>query len=263
MSTVDRMAPQGNRHAPVTAVTGLGTAELRPDPAHEQAWTLLVDGVPQSYVDLADPEHLDFGYLTLIGVALRRVAPARVPLTVLHLGGGGLSLPRLLDHLRPGSAQRVVERDAELAALVNRVLPPPPGVELVIGDARERLEAEPAGRYDVIVSDVFEGPWPPAHVTTTGYAEAARRALRPDGLLIVNVADEPPLAHTRTQVATLRAVFPDVRAMSSAGMLRGSRAGNVVLLAGAAVNDLIGPLATGPEWEDFAAGARPRLDEPV
>lgn len=257
------MAPHGNRRAPVAAETVSGIVELRPDPAFPQAWALLVNGVAQSYVDLADPEHLDFGYLTLIGVVLRRAAPGGVPLTVLHLGGGGLALPRLLDHLRPGSAQRVVERDADLAALVTRLLPPPAAIEIVIGDARERLEAEEPGRYDVIVSDVFEGAWPPRSVTTTGYAEAARRALKPDGLLVVNVADVPPLAHTATQVATLRAVFPDVRACASAGMLRGRRAGNVILLAGAAVRPSIGPLVTGPDWEDFAIGAKALLDEPA
>jgi spermidine synthase len=257
------MAPQGNRRATVAAETASGIVELRPDPAWSRAWTLLVNGVAQSYVDLADPEHLDFSYLTLIGVVLRRCAPAGVPLTVLHLGGGGLALPRLLDHLRPGSAQRVVERDADLAALVTRLLPPPPAIEIVIGDARERLTAEEPGRYDVIVSDVFEGARPPRSVTTTGYAEAARRALKPDGLLVVNVVDVPPLEHTATQVATLRAVFPEVRASASAGMLRGERAGNVILLAGTTIRPAVGPLITGPEWEDFAIGAMPLLDAPA
>lgn len=247
----------------MAAETASGLVELRPDVAYPRAWTLLVNGVAQSYVDLDDPEHLDFGYLTLIGVVLRRCAPAGVPLAVLHLGGGGLALPRLLDHLRPGSAQRVVERDAELAALVTRLLPPPPAVELVIGDARQRLTAEEPGRYDVIISDVFEGDSPPRSVTTTGYAEAARRALKPDGLLVVNLTDVPPLAHTATQVATLRAVFPDVRAVASAGMLRGERPGNIVLLAGAAIRPQIGPLVAGPEWEGFAIGAKPLLDEPA
>ena len=156
MSTVDRMAPEGNPRATVHLRTGLGSVQLRPDPRRPAGWTLLVDGVPQSYVDLADPTYLDFSYLTLIGVVLRRVAPAGVPVTALHLGGGGLSLPRLLAHLRPGSEQRVVERDPELAALVTRLLPVPAGIELVIGDAREKLESEEPERYDVIVSDVFD-----------------------------------------------------------------------------------------------------------
>ena len=49
------MGPHGNRRAPVRAPVTFGEAELRPDPARPQGWTLLLDGVPQSYVDLADP----------------------------------------------------------------------------------------------------------------------------------------------------------------------------------------------------------------
>ena len=37
-----------------------GVASLEPDRRRERGWTLLVDGVPQSYVDLADPTHLEF-----------------------------------------------------------------------------------------------------------------------------------------------------------------------------------------------------------
>jgi spermidine synthase len=256
------MAPHGNRRATVAVAVESGIAELRPDPARPRAWTLLVNGVPQSYVDLDDPTRLEFGYLVRAAAVLRSVTPARVPLSVLHLGGGGLALARFLDHARPGSAQRVIERDAALVALVRRMLPPPAAVEIVVGDARERLEAEQAGRYDVIVADVFEGAWPPITVTTTGFAAAARRALVPAGLLVMNVTDVPPLAHTRIQVATLRAEFPDVRAMTEPGMLRGRRAGNVVLVAGAAVPDRIGPVAPAAELHAFTAGAQARLDAP-
>jgi spermidine synthase len=256
------MAPHGNRRAPVTAAVAYGIAELRPDPARPRAWTLLVDGVPQSYVDLDDPTRLEFGYLLSAAAVLRSAAPARVPLSVLHLGGGGLALPRFLDHIRPGSAQRVVERDGELVALVRRMLPVPAAVQILVGDARECLETAEPGRYDVVVADVFTGAWPPVSVTTTGFAEAARRALRPDGLLVMNVTDVPPLSHTRVQVATLRAVFADVRAVADPQMLGGKRAGNVVLVAGAAVPDRIAPVIPAADLRAFAAGAQARLDAP-
>ncbi|MEV6492541.1 fused MFS/spermidine synthase [Actinoplanes sp. NPDC051633] len=256
------MAPEGNRRATVAAAVTHGIAELRPDPARPRAWTLLLDGVPQSYVDLDDPTRLGFGYLISAAAVLRSMTSALVPLEVLHLGGGGLALPRFLDHIRPGSAQRVVERDGELVALIRRMLPPPAAVQIVVGDARRCLETEGAGRYDAIVVDVFEGASAPVSVGTTGFAEAARRALRPDGLLVMNVTDVPPLAHTRIQVATLAAIFADVRAMAEPQMLRGRRAGNIVLVAGAAVPDRIPALVPAAELRAFAAGAQARLDEP-
>ena len=47
LSRVTGMATHGNRRAPLRAALTAGQAELRPDPEFPQAWTLLVDGVPQ------------------------------------------------------------------------------------------------------------------------------------------------------------------------------------------------------------------------
>jgi hypothetical protein len=41
------------------AVTG-GTAELLADADRNGSWMLLVNGTPQSHVDLDDPAHLEF-----------------------------------------------------------------------------------------------------------------------------------------------------------------------------------------------------------
>lgn len=258
------MARRSNRRATVTEAVGFGVAELRPDPAFPRAWTLLVDQVPQSYVDLADPAHLRFDYLQRLAAVLRSCAPARVPLEVLHLGGGALALPRFLDHLRPGSAQRVVERDGALVDLVARVLPPPAAVQVIVGDARDQVERAEPGRYDVIVVDVFDRAAMPGSVATAGFAAAARRALRPGGLLAMNVTDVPPLSWTRLRVATVRSVFAEVCLLAGPAFLRGRRAGNAVLVAGDALGALPSRLSAvhGPELAQFTGGAKPRLDEP-
>ena len=258
------MAPHGNRRATIVATVGFGVAELRPDPRHPQAWTLLVDGVPQSYVDLADPTRVGFGYLALLGSLVRLWPPVRVPLRVLHLGGGGLTLARLIDHLRPGSAQRVIERDRPLLDLVRRVLPPPAAAELVVGDARAELAAAGPGGWDVVVADVFEGGWMPDRLATTGFASAARRALRPGGLFLMNLTDVPPLSRTRVQAATLRSVFADVGLLGERDFVRGRKAGNAVFAAADDLGDL--PRRTGavhgPALDAFSMGATARLDEP-
>jgi spermidine synthase len=256
------MAPHGNRRATVAARTGFGVAELKPDPARPRAWTLFVDGVPQSYVDLDDPDHVAFDYLARLLLVVRLWAAPRVPLKVLHLGGGAMTLARAIASARAGSAQTVVDRDGDLLALVSRVLPAPAGVEVVIGDARAHLEELSERVYDVIVADVFEGAWMPDSVATTGFAAAARRALRPRGLLAMNVTDVPPLSHTRIQVATLQSVFADVAVLADPAVLRGRKAGNAVLVAADTLSDL--PVRAGalhgPELTTFRAGARARLD---
>ncbi len=84
---------------------------------------LMVDGTPQSYVDLDDPLYLEFEYVRRLGHILDLAAPAGQPLQVLHLGAGALSLARYVAATRPGSSQLAVESDAELVALVRRRLP--------------------------------------------------------------------------------------------------------------------------------------------
>ncbi|MGK5681945.1 spermidine synthase [Actinoplanes sp. URMC 104] len=240
-------------------------AELRPDPARPRGWTLLVDGVPQSYVDLADPEHLEFPYVQELGRVVRLWRPARAAPRVLHLGGGALTLPRLIAHRLPDAEQVVVERDAGLLTLVERFLPFPASITVEVGDARTRLEQAAEATYDLMIVDVFEGAAMPASVSTVGFAEAARRALRPGGLLAVNLTDVPPLAHTRIQTATVSAVFGNPVVLGPAAVLRGRRAGNVILLAGNVPMIKAGKherVVRGPESANFASGARARLDEP-
>jgi len=183
----------------------LGTAELVPDVDRRSGWTLFVDGVPQSYVDIADPEWLEFEYVRRLASVLDTAAEPGAGLRVLHLGGGALTLPRYVAAARPGSVQRVVERDAALTALIRRVLPLPRGADLRVraGDGREVVEASAAGRYDVVVADVYGGARMPGRFTTVEFARAVARVLRPAGRYAVNLADGPPLAFARGQVATL------------------------------------------------------------
>lgn len=100
-----------------------GLAELVADPDRPRAWTLLLDGTPQSHVDLDDPAHLEFEYVRRIGHLIDQAAPSGLPLRVLHLGAGGLTLARYVAATRPGSAQLAVESDGALAELVRRHLP--------------------------------------------------------------------------------------------------------------------------------------------
>jgi hypothetical protein len=147
---------------------------------------------------------------------------------------------------------------------VSRFLPFPPSIEVTVGDARQAIEAADAGSYDLIIVDVFEGAAMPASVSSTGFAAAARRALREKGLLAINLTDVPPLAHTRIQVATLGTAFGNVVFYGDAAMLRGRRAGNLILLAGNVPMIKVGNherTVRGADLAKFAGGAKPRLDE--
>ncbi|HYB49206.1 MAG TPA: fused MFS/spermidine synthase [Streptosporangiaceae bacterium] len=253
--------------------TSHGRAELLRDADRRAAWILLVDGVPQSHVDLDDPEHLEFEYVRRLGHVIDTAAPAAHPLRVLHLGAGALTLARYVAATRPGSRQLAVDIDAPLVDLVRLRLPlRRVRVRVGVGDARAVLERQPAASFDVVIADVFAGGRTPAHLTSAEFAAAVRHALRGPGVFAANVADGAPLAHARAQVATARAVFGDVCLIAEPGVLRGRRFGNLVLAAGpgplpvaaltrlAAADPMPGRVLHGEDLVRFAAGAKPVSD---
>ncbi len=246
-----------------------GTAELLQDADRDSGWELDVDGVPQSYVDLADPTHLEFEYVRLVGDVLDLLPDG--PLDVLHLGGGGCTLPRYVAATRPGSRQLVVESDAALVELV-RVQLGTQGFRLRVGDAREELARLEDGSSDAVVGDVFVGAALPPHTSTVEHLAQVRRVLRPGGTYVVNVADGPPLAFARAQVAGLRTLFPHVVLLADPGVLRGRRFGNVVLAGSALPLPLDGlrrraaraagtaRVVADEDLTAFVAGAKPVTD---
>jgi spermidine synthase len=256
-----------------TPVAG-GTAELLADADRDGCWMLLVEGTPQSHVDLDDPAHLEFEYVRRMGHVLDLAADEGRPLDVVHLGGGALTLPRYVAVTRPGSRQRVVEADQKLTELVRAHLPLPRGARIRVraADARAGLAALPAASAAVVLCDVFAGARTPAHLTSLEFAADARRVLRPGGTYAVNVADGPPLRFARGQAATLRAVFRHVCLLAEPGTLRGRRFGNLVAVASdaplpiaaltrrCAGDPMPSRVVAGAELDGFVGSARPVHD---
>lgn len=222
-----------NEPIPVLRAVDGGTAKLMPDVDRQRAYLLTVDGAPQSYVDLDDPTHLEFEYVRRLAHVVDHAAGEGEPLTVLHLGGGALTLPRYIAATRPGSRQDVVESDAGLVSLVEEHLPLPDdcGVTVHRADARTWVEAAPPASADLLIADVFGGSRVPAHLTTLAYARAAERVLRPAGVYAANLADGAPFTFLRSQLATFAAVFAELALVAEPSVLRGRRFGNAVLLA--------------------------------
>lgn len=217
--------------AVVETVDG-GLAELMPDRDRARAWTLLIDGAPQSHVDLDDPAYLSFEYQRRLGHVIDLAAPPGRSVHAVHLGGGAFTLARYVAATRPRSTQQVVERDAALVQLVRRELPLDPGARIRVrsADAREGLAKVPDGWADLVITDVFSGARTPAHLTSTEFLADVRRVVKPGGWYAANLADGPPLAHLRGQIATAAAVFPHLALVADAAVLRGKRFGNAVLV---------------------------------
>ena len=257
-----------------TTVSG-GTAELLADADRDGSWMLLVNGTPQSHVDLDEPVHLEFEYVRRMGHVLDLAGEPGAALDVVHLGGGALTLPRYVSVTRPGSRQRVVEIDQPLTDLVREYLPLPRGARIRVraDDARVGLAATRPDSADVVICDVFAGARTPAHLTTTEFAAEVHRVLRPGGTYAANVADGPPLRFARAQVATLRAVFAHVCLLAEPGTLRGRRFGNLVAVASdselpidgylrrCAKDPMPARVVYGGDLDRFAGTARPVHDD--
>ncbi|MFD9216341.1 spermidine synthase [Streptomyces sp. NPDC087659] len=215
----------------VEAVDG-GLAELVPDRDRPRGWTLLIDGAPQSHVDLDDPGLLTFEYQRRLGHVIDLAAPAGRPLQAVHLGGGAFTLARYLAATRPRSTQQIVEVDGRLVRLVRDRLPLDPGARIRVRsvDARAGLGKLPDGWADLVIADVFSGARTPAHLTSTEFLAEVRRVLKPGGTYTANLADGPPLAHLRGQIATAATVFPELALAADPTVLRGRRFGNAVLV---------------------------------
>ncbi|MDT3399893.1 fused MFS/spermidine synthase [Streptomyces sp. B1866] len=262
---------RGRGRVPATAAAPVdgGLAELVPDPDRPRAWSLLLDGRPQSHVDLDDPARLSFPYQRALGHVVDLAAPPGRPVRAVHLGGGAFTLARYAAATRPRSTQQVAEVDGPLVEFVRRELPLRPADRIRVrhGDARAVLGKVPDGWADLVIADVFDGARTPAHLTSAEFLAEARRALGPGGLYAANIADGAPLAHLRAQVATARGVFAELCLTADQAVLRGRRFGNAVLLAAdreLPLAELARRAAGGPEparvlhgraLAEFAAGA--------
>jgi MFS family permease len=194
---------------------------------------LRMDDLRHAYVDLDDPQHLEFAYTRLLGDVVDALGGAGEPIAALHVGGGGFSMPRYVEAVRPGSLNRVLELDPvvlqtareELGLITTERL------TVALGDARLGLRAERDDAYDLVIGDAFAGPTVPWHLTTREFGEQVSRVLRPRGIYAVNIIDHPPLRLARAQLATLAEVFEHVAVWGPESRALGLSGGNVILLA--------------------------------
>jgi SAM-dependent methyltransferase len=82
--------------------------------------------------------------------------------------------------------------------------------DVVLGDARLSLAAEPPQRFNVIVVDAFSGDAIPVHLLTREALALYRRHLRPDGVIVFHVSNQyvdlEPVVAATARDAGLRAV---------------------------------------------------------
>lgn len=202
------------------------------DEARPGGRLLVLDALQHSYVDLDDPTYLEFPYIRVFADVVAVEAPPG-PLDVLHLGGGGFTMPRYLREVRPGSTSTVVEIDPGVVEIARDQLGlrTGPDLQVLVGDARNLVGAGSEMRYDVVIGDAFGGLAVPWHLTTVEFAHAVRSALRPGGAYVLNIIDHPPMRFARAEVKTLLDVFDHLAVIAPPAALEGQEGANFVLVA--------------------------------
>ena len=209
------------------------TLRVEADRRRPTARRLMAGLLEMSYVDLADPTHLEFEYMRRIGDVIDLAWPAGRPLAAVHLGGAACTLARYLSATRPGSRSDVYEHDERVLRVAREQLGlrPSRALRVRIGDARALLARRGGATADLVIGDAFSGTDVPIHLLTVELAAHARRVLSEDGIYVLNVIDAPPLSIVRRQVATLREVFGQLALVATPKLLHGRASGNVVLVA--------------------------------
>ena len=149
-----------------------------------------------------------------------------------RIGVVGLGAGTLACYARSGQHWRFYEIDPVVAAIArNRryfsfLSLCTPGVPVEIGDARLNLAHAPAAGLDLLVIDAFSSDAVPMHLLTREAFGVYRRALAPDGLLMVHISNrffdlEPVLAAAAQadgMAAAIRDYKPDTAASKAAAV---------------------------------------------
>jgi hypothetical protein len=213
------------RRAPKT-IARRGDLIVERDPRRPSAWLLRQHDMEASYVDLADPSHLEFDYLRWIRVVLWAARARRV----LHIGGGACALARALAAADPGSRQEVCEIDADVLALAREHmgLRRTAGLRVRHAEGRGFVSRQPDGSWDAVVIDAFIGAAVPRRLITV---QALTDVARVAPMALINVVDNRAARDVRAVAAGLSEAYPRVWTL-------GGRAGNTVVTGSVAALDL-------------------------
>jgi hypothetical protein len=218
---------------PCDVETAYHCAKVTRDPIRPGGRLLWLNSTRQSYLDVTNPRHLEFAYTQWIGRVIDSLAVPGAPQDILHLGGGGFTLPAYVNATRPGSRNLAIEVDAELVELDRQALNLRTGPNLAVltGDGRIHVSEQPSAAYDLLIGDAFGHLTVPWHLATREFVEDVRRVLRPHGIYALNVIDWPPAHFARAELATVAAVFRHIAVITPARVMQRNAGANFVILA--------------------------------
>ncbi len=151
---------------------------------------MFADGMIQSEMLLSDPNRLTLAYTRAM---MCFVLFQPVPRDMLIVGLGGGSLVKFCLQYLPDVRITVLEIDEQVIALRDAFSIPPDSERLrvVHADASQYI-ATLAAKVDVLIIDGFDAQGQPASLASADFYYACRRAMRPAGVVVVNVHSSDP-----------------------------------------------------------------------
>jgi spermidine synthase len=128
-----------------------------------------------------------------VGIALRNAPRLYGP--DASIGIVGLGTGTLACYKKPGQSWQFFEidplvieisRERKIFSFLERCAP---DVPITLGDARLTLAAVPQAKFDILALDAFSSDSIPLHLLTKEAFATYRRALKPDGLLLVHISN--------------------------------------------------------------------------
>jgi spermidine synthase len=201
------------------------------DPAVDQhnVRGLVLDHLIHSYNSLSHPTYLKYGYTQIYADMVEYVAQKYPKYSAFFIGGGGYTLPRQMETLRPDAKIVVAEIDPGVTQTNFEMLGVNPNTRIITvnADARQVVEEyQGQEKFDLVFGDAFNDLQIPYHLTTREFAQKVRNILKDDGLYLALVIDKlrgglfiPSYTRTLTNVFPYVYVLNDNPSWQSASPL--------------------------------------------
>lgn len=155
---------------------------------------LVLDHLIHSYNSLTDPTYLKYGYIKVYADMIEYVSQKYPKYSAFFIGGGGYTLPRQMETVRPDAKIVVAEIDPGVTQTNFEMLGVNPNTRIITvnADAREVVDQyERSGeKFDLVFGDAFNDLQIPYHLTTREFAQKVRGMLKDDGLYLALVIDK-------------------------------------------------------------------------
>jgi spermidine synthase len=192
----------------------------------------MLDGKVQSGRLLDEPGMI-FPYVELSAKILQKLKPT--PQSALVIGGGGYTIPEFIKTYAPSSEVTVVEIDPDVTAAAKQFFLQDPSLPITTLNEDGRVFLNRNRRqFDVLYTDAYVGLSIPPYLATREAFQHIRRALKPDGIAVFNIASARAGklgAVYEALFTTIREVFPQIAVFSTLPEDPTSEEQSIILIA--------------------------------